>query len=390
MMRLRREAGGAPGGEVRRPLVRDCGRSPTVSPGALGSNNSYGIFNAKRVPARRISRVRPPEVPAEGDGIAPRRVALVIYPGALVLDLTGPAAVFSAANRSAGRPLYTVEIVSADGRPTKTGDGITMETRAARSVPIAGLDTMLVVGGEEPAVRSAIGNRMLRSWVVRAVAKARRYGSVCSGAFVLASYGLLDGRRVATHWDACTRLAENFPKLTVDAEALYVVDGPVWTSAGVTTGIDMALAMVEADTSAALAGEVAQRLVVYARRPGHQSQFSALLHAQVRCDAQYAELVDWVHSNLETELGVESLAKRAGQSPRDFYRKFSRATGQTPARFVENLRLDRVRVLLSHALGLKEIADQTGFGSPVRMSRAFERRFGVKPSMFRQMLPAAE
>jgi transcriptional regulator GlxA family with amidase domain len=131
-------------------------------------------------------------------------------------------------------------------------------------------------------------------------------------------------------------------------------------------------------------------LVVYARRPGHQSQFSALLRAQVRCDAPYAELVEWMHGNLAAGLDVESLAKRAGQSPRDFHRKFSRATGQTPARFVENLRLDRVRVLLSHDFGLKEIAVETGFGSPVRMSRAFERRFGVKPSMFRQMLPAAE
>jgi transcriptional regulator GlxA family with amidase domain len=320
----------------------------------------------------------------------PRRVALVVYPGAQVLDITGPAAVFGGANRCAGREIYAVEVVSADGKPTETGGGVTIETRAARSVATAGLDTVLVVGGEESAVISAIADRALRSWVLRAAAGARRYGSVCSGAFLMASYGLLDGRRVATHWDGCALLAEQFPKLTVDADALYVVDGPVWTSAGVTTGIDMALAMVEADVDARLAGEVAQRLVVYARRPGHQSQFSALLRAQVRCDAPYAELVEWMHGNLAAGLDVESLAKRAGQSPRDFHRKFSRATGQTPARFVENLRLDRVRVLLSHDFGLKEIAVETGFGSPVRMSRAFERRFGVKPSMFRQMLPAAE
>jgi transcriptional regulator GlxA family with amidase domain len=317
-------------------------------------------------------------------------VALVVYPGAQILDVTGPAAVFCGANRCAGRELYAVEIVSADGKPTETGGAVTIETRAARSVSTAGLDTMLVVGGEAQAVTSAMTDRTLRSWVLRAAGGARRYGSVCSGTFLLASYGLLDGRRVATHWDGCAELAEQFPRLTVDADALYVVDGPVWTSAGVTTGIDMALAMVEADVNAVLAGEVAQRLVVYARRPGHQSQFSALLRAQVRCGAPYAELVEWMHGNLDAALDVESLAKRAGQSPRDFYRKFSRAIGQTPARFVENLRLDRVRVLLSNEFGLKEIAGQTGFGSAVRMSRAFERRFGVKPSMFRQMLPAAE
>src|SRR5882672_5525911 len=191
-------------------------------------------------------------VPARAEGREPRRVALVVYPGAQILDVTGPAAVFGAANRCAGRDVYAIEVVSADGRPTETGGGITIETRAARSVGTAGLDTVLVVGGEAPAVMSAISDRALRNWVLRAAAGARRYGSVCSGAFLLASYGLLDGRRVATHWDGCALLAEQFPKLTVDADALYVVDGPVWTSAGVTTGIDMALAMVEADVNAAV------------------------------------------------------------------------------------------------------------------------------------------
>jgi transcriptional regulator GlxA family with amidase domain len=252
-----------------------------------------------------------------------------------------------------------------------------------------GIDTLLVVGGDDRAVLGAITDEKLREWVLAAVPGARRYGSVCSGTFVLAAYGLLDGRRVATHWEGCSRLAEWFPALTVDADALYVIDGHVWTSAGVTTGIDMALAMVEKDAGAALASEVARRLVVYARRPGHQTQFSPLLQAQSRSDARYSELIDWMHGNLDGELGADVLAKRAGQSPRDFYRKFSRATGVTPARFVENLRLDQVRLLLGHSLGLKEIAVQTGFGNPTRMSRAFERRFGVKPSMFRQMLPAA-
>jgi transcriptional regulator GlxA family with amidase domain len=319
-----------------------------------------------------------------------RRVVLVVYAGAQVLDVTGPAAVFAGANREAGKTLYCIEIVSSAGKPVPTSGGaVTIETRSVTQVSTRGIDTLLVVGGEEPGVMAAIADAKLRHWVLRAVPGARRYGSVCSGTFVLAAYGLLNGRRVATHWEGCALLAESFPALTVDADALYVVDGEVWTSAGVTTGIDMALAMVEEDAGAALATEIAQRLVVYARRPGHQTQFSSLLRAQARSDAPYAALIDWIHANLREELGVEVLAKRAGQSPRDFYRKFSRATGVTPARFVEDLRLDQVRALLGHALGLKEIAAQTGFGNPVRMSRAFERRFGVKPSMFRQMVPAA-
>ena len=320
----------------------------------------------------------------------PRRVVLVVFEGAQVLDITGPSAVFTSANRCAGESLYDVEIVSSNGGDVETSGAVTMRTKALADVSLRGIDTLLVVGGDERALLGAIADTPLLEWLRRAAARARRYGSVCSGTFVLGAAGLADGRRVATHWDGCDELAARFPAIIVDAESLYVVDGPVWTSAGVTTGIDMALAMIEEDVSAALAGAVAQRLVVYARRPGHQSQFSALLRAQVKGDAPYGSLVEWMHEHLEADLGVTALAKRAGQSPRDFHRKFARLTGETPARFVENLRLDRVRALLGHGLSLKEIADLSGFRSPVRMSRAFERRFGVKPSLFRQMLPGSE
>lgn len=317
-------------------------------------------------------------------------MVLVVYPGAQILDVTGPASVFTTANRCSAKDLYSVEIVSASGKPVPTSGGITIDARAARGVRARGIDTLLVVGGDRRAVAAAIADAALGRFVVTAAPLARRYGSVCSGAFLLAAHGLLDGRRAATHWDGCEELARRFPAVTVDGNALYVVDGKVWTSAGVTTGIDMALAMVEADAGAALAASVAQRLVVYARRPGHQAQFSALLLAQTRSDAPYSELVEWVHARLGEKLGAERLARRVGQSPRDFHRKFSRSMGQTPARFIESLRLEQVRVLLGHSMGLKEIAAQTGFGNAVRMSRAFERRFGVKPSMFRQMLPVSQ
>lgn len=312
-----------------------------------------------------------------------------MYEGAQILDVSGPAAVFTAACRCAGEPHYDVEIVSSSGEPVMTSGAVTVQAKPLSAIPARDIDTLLVVGGDDQAVLAATRDAVLSAWLRRAAPRARRYGSVCSGTFVLATCGLVDGRRVATHWDGCARLAEMFPSLKVDSDALYVVDGACWTSAGVTTGIDMALAMVEEDVGPALAGAVAQRLVVYARRPGHQSQFSAMLRAQVRCDAPYGELVEWMHANLERDLGVEVLAKRSGQSPRDFHRKFARAMGETPARFVENLRLDRVRALLGHPFALKEIAVQTGFGSAVHMSRAFERRFGVKPSLFRQMLPGA-
>jgi transcriptional regulator GlxA family with amidase domain len=222
-------------------------------------------------------------------------------------------------------------------------------------------------------------------WLRKVAPRTRRYGSVCTGAFVLASAGLLDGRRVATHWASCARLAEKFPALSVDAEALYVVDGKVWTSAGVTTGIDMALALVEADHGAAVANLIARHFVLYQRRPGYQSQFSPMLQAQATADAPFAALIDWMQDHLDRELDVPTLARHAGYSERTFYRKFIEATGKTPAHFVEDLRLDAARTLLSKGLSVKTIAGRVGLKSSARLGQAFERRFGMMPSLFRQM-----
>ena len=219
----------------------------------------------------------------------------------------------------------------------------------------------------------------VRRWLQKVAPRTRRYGSVCTGAFVLASAGLLDGKRVATHWASCARLAERFPAVSVDAEALYVVDGKVWTSAGVTTGIDMALALVEADLGAATANLIARHFVLYARRPGYQSQFSPMLQAQATADAPFAALIDWMQDHLDRELDVPTLARHAGYSERSFYRKFTEATGKTPAHFVEDLRLDAARTLLSKGLSLKLIAGRVGLKSSARLGQAFERRFGMAP-----------
>ena len=244
---------------------------------------------------------------------------------------------------------------------------------------------VLVAGAEREPLLQAMAEPAIGKTLPKLAATADRFGAVCTGGFVLAALGLLDGYRIATHWDSCEPFTKAFPKVTVDPDSLYVVDGRLWTSAGVTTGIDMALAMVSQDLDAAIAGEVAKRLVLYARRPGYQSQFSPVLKAQVKGDSPFADLIGWMQSNLGAPLDVPSLAARAGLSERTFHRKFVAATGETPARFVETARLDTARMLLSRGLSLKSVAAQVGLFPPVRLAEAFERRFGITPRLFRDM-----
>ncbi|WP_226575582.1 GlxA family transcriptional regulator [Acuticoccus sediminis] len=317
------------------------------------------------------------------------RIAFIVYPGFELLDATGPAAVFNGANRALslkGRPeFYRIELVSAGGGATESSCGIAVETRAIDAFDPEGAGTVLVVGAEREWLLPAVACPALAAALPGLTAAAERYGSVCSGGFVLAALGLLDGRRVATHWDASGPFARTFPRVEVDADALYVVDGRVWTSAGVTTGIDMALAMVAHDLDPSIAGEVAQRLVLYARRPGFQSQFSAVLRAQTKGDSPFAELIGWIQTNLGAPLDVPSLASRVGQTERTFHRRFLAATGLTPARFVETARLDAARMLLSRGLPLKTVAAEVGLSPTARFSEVFERRYGVSPRLFRDM-----
>jgi len=314
----------------------------------------------------------------------PHKLSILAYDGCQLLDVTGPAAVFGAANDAAEKLVYDLQVVSARGGLVTTNCGV-----AVQSIRIGGKpDTLLVAGGSR-GLKAAMTHEAVRRWLQKVAPLTRRYGSVCTGAFVLASAGLLDGKRVATHWASCTRLAERFPAVSVDAEALYVVDGKVWTSAGVTTGIDMALALVEADLGAAAANLIARRFVLYARRPGYQSQFSPMLQAQATADAPFASLIDWMQDHLDRALDVPTLARHTGYSERSFYRKLTEATGKTPAHFVEDLRLDAARTLLSKGLSLKLIAGRVGLKSSARLGQAFERRFGMAPSLFRQMHAAA-
>lgn len=316
-------------------------------------------------------------------------VAFIVYPGFELLDVSGPASVFNGANRALGQrgkpAFYEIALASAEGGAVESSGGVALETRPIAELRPGQARTVLVVGAEREPLMQAVANPTLRAFLPRLAGQAERFGSVCTGGFVLAALGLLDGRRIATHWDSCKPFAKTFPEVMVDPDALYVVDGRLWTSAGVTTGIDMALAMIVRDHDASIAGEVAKRLVLYSRRPGFQSQFSPVLEAQVKGDSPFADLIGWMQSNLDLALDVPSLAARAGLTERTFHRKFVAATGVTPARFVEAARLDAARMLLSRGLSLKSVAAQVGLFPPARLAEAFERRFGVAPRLFRDM-----
>jgi transcriptional regulator GlxA family with amidase domain len=313
----------------------------------------------------------------------PRLIALICYPGIQILDATGPAAVFGAANEAAGKIVYDIQLLSTHGGPVRSSCGVTLDTRALSAITPAKVHTVLVTGGERSQVQLAMADQKLRRWVLNVAHSAQRFGSVCTGTFILAAFGLLAGRKVATHWAYVDILAKKFPDVTVDADSLFVVDGKLWTSAGVTTAIDMALALVEEDLGANIASQIAQHLVLYVRRPGHQSQFSPMLVKKAAADHDYAMLILWMQENLDKSLDVASLAGRASQSVRTFHRKFTETVGQTPADFVEALRLDHARALLPLKTSLKTIASQSGFHAVPRFNAAFHRRFGMTPAAYR-------
>ena len=306
-------------------------------------------------------------------------VSFLAYDGFQLLDIAGPTSVFAETGAVTGAAPYSICIVSRRGGSIRSSSGIALASvDVARVGDAAG--TLFVPGAEADALREVVADRTLRDWTASATSRAVRICSVCTGAFALAAWGLLDGRRAVTHWAAADELARRFPAIRVDREALYVEDGWVWTSAGVSTGIDMALAMVERDHGRPTAAAVARRLVLQARRPGHQAQFSALLDVQA---GPYADLADWVGANLAGDLSLEALAKRAGQAPRTFHRRFSHATGSSPAVFVTRLRVDRARALLEAGTSAKSVAALCGFGSADHLRRAFRRALALGPSAYR-------
>jgi transcriptional regulator GlxA family with amidase domain len=316
----------------------------------------------------------------------PRVIAIPIYPGLQSLDAVGPGQVFGTANQRAGREAYRVKFVAAKAGPVQTTAGFALVAESIAGLTPKTIDTLIVPGGEDAGVRSALADKRLMAWIAAAAKRARRACSVCSGAFLFAATGELSGKRVATHWSATNDLQRAFPDLEVDAESIYVNEGRCWTSAGVTTGIDMALALLEDDMGRDLATAVARQLVVYMRRPGHQTQFSTALNAQSASDARLAKLAGWIESNLRDRLDVEALADRAAMSPRSLHRHLRNELGVSPAKFVEGVRLDAARRMLDErSLDLAQIAAHAGFSGPDHLIRAFGRRFGVTPAAYRQI-----
>lgn len=315
----------------------------------------------------------------------PLNVAILTFGRCQVLDVTGPAMVFEAGNDALGRSHYCTHILSAAGGVIQTSSAVALFTQPMLDLPPRSIDTLLIAGGDERGLQALVADESVHKWAVQASKSARRYGSICTGTFALAHFGLLDGKRVATHWSACAALARQCPGVDVDTNSLFVNDGRLWTSAGVTTGIDMSLEMVAADLGNAVANSIAKRLVLYARRPGYQSQFSPVLSAQSHADAPFAGLINWMRENLSVQLDVPRLAEKVAMSERTFIRKFTRSVGETPAHFVETLRLDQTRHLLAAGLSLKEIATRTGYSTGAQLSKAFDRRYGMTPMLFREL-----
>ncbi|GAA0333429.1 GlxA family transcriptional regulator [Actinoallomurus spadix] len=304
------------------------------------------------------------------------RITFLVHPGFQSLDLTGPLEVFALAGGT-----YATEVVAAERAPVESSSGLAvLPHRAFHDDPV---DTLIVVGG--PGTAEAVRDERTIAWITTTARRARRVGSVCSGAFLLARAGLLDGRRATTHWSACRLLEERFPSVEVDPDPIFVRDDPVWTSAGVTAGIDLALAMVEDDLGAAAARTVARQLVVFVQRPGGQAQFSAQLAAQRPDRPGLRELQRWIADHLTADLSVEALAARTGLSTRHFARVFRDDVGVTPGAYVESVRVEAARRLLeTSARPLDVIARECGFGTPETMHRSFRRTVSVTPGDYRR------
>jgi transcriptional regulator GlxA family with amidase domain len=319
----------------------------------------------------------------------PRTIVFLAAPNTQILDVAGPYQVFVRAaelfvheHPKEKRPYRVLLASSTHRKVVRTNCGLELvgtDTFRGLRGPI---DTLLVAGGS--GLDEAARDRELLAWLRKATGKARRFGSICTGAFLLASAGLLDGKRATTHWKWATELASRFKKTTVDPDPIYIRDGNVYTTAGVTAGMDLALALVEEDLGSPLALRVAREMVLFLRRAGGQSQYSATLALQSSDRHEIDEVRSWALDNLSRELGVETLAARVGMSPRNFARVFLKQTGATPGRFVDRIRLEAARHRLEESRDkLEKIAMDCGFGSATNLRRSFMRALRVSPADYR-------
>jgi transcriptional regulator GlxA family with amidase domain len=319
----------------------------------------------------------------------PRLVAMLVYPGVVAMDVFGPLEAFATANAIARRSLYRIAIAGMSMAPVDTSLGIQITPSVAVAAIEGPIDTLLVSGGFGQA--EASGDQHLLAWLKTAALEARRCGSICTGAFVLAAAGLLDGRRATTHWAMAAVVSRRYPRVSVEVDRIFVRDGSVYTSAGVTAGIDLALGMIEEDHGRTLALRAARSLVVYLKRPGGQSQFSNYLLAQFAASPPVRLAQEWALENLTADLGVRALAARAQMSERTFRRAFAEETGETPREFVERIRIDAARSLFEEAqLPVQAVATRCGFETVDNLRRAFLRRLGVTPQHYRQRFRLAD
>jgi transcriptional regulator GlxA family with amidase domain len=319
---------------------------------------------------------------------SPRNIVMLGFAGAQILDIVGPMQILAAVNdeRPAGAAAYRLTLLAARRGPFRTSGGLSLVADGAyRNLPTA-IDTLIVAGGG-PA--SSSRDPALTAALKRGAKRARRVVSICTGAFYLAEAGCLAGKRATSHWRFVDQLAREFPDVAVERDAIYVRDGKYWSSAGVTAGMDLALALVREDYGDDMALTVARRHVLFLMRPGGQSQFSAHLSPDAYPQGRLGSLLRWIPEHVGEDLDVSTLARRANMSERSFARIFASETGETPARHIERARLDAARRLLTGSdLPVGSVAARAGFGSEERMRRAFRRRLNVNPGAFRERFRA--
>ena len=306
-----------------------------------------------------------------------KRIGLVIFPGFQILDLV-VATVFELANSESNRSVYKIEVMSENGGSVASSSGVQVGSEAFDD---PAFDTLLVAGSSDMGFEATPA---LTAFLKNAVPASRRVGSICTGAFLLAEAGLLDGRRATTHWHFARELQRRFPRVKVEEDRIYIVDGNIWTSAGMTACIDLALAQIEADLGADISRKVSRKLVIYHRRSGGQSQFSALSELEPKSD-RIQDALAFAKKNLHRKLSVTQLAEVANLSPRQFTRAFQSETGHSPARAIERLRVESARILIeTGGQSVERIAQQAGFSDPERMRRAFHRAIGRPPQSLKQ------
>jgi transcriptional regulator GlxA family with amidase domain len=319
-------------------------------------------------------------------------VGVVVFPGANLLDVSGPSEVFSSLGEALGderrEAEYRIELISSGEPLVACSNGMRLMADRISTEFEGSVDTLIVPGGA--GVWKQAGDRAFLGWLRGLASRSRRIGSVCTGAFLLAAAGLLEGRRATTHWRWCDRLALEYPEVAVEPDSIFVRDGSISSSAGVTAGIDLTLALLEEDLGRDVALAVARHLVMFVRRQGGQSQFSPLLEFQAAARQPLRELQDWLAEHLQDDLSVDVLAARVHMSPRNFARVFRREVGETPARFVEQIRVDAARRFLEESdQAIERIARDCGFGSADSMRRSFLRVLRVAPSDYRDRFRAS-